>query len=150
MLTVKFIEEYGWDNDLLLYSPPIISIEPAFGVRSDRNGYVFVPATFQLWANAISGSVGIGYQHDIPLPVRRLFLTARLGVSYRCITLLEFGNGSVSQSVHSALVNPEVGLKYVLRGRVNLGLDLLGMQVEVTKVGASVTQRVGASVGINL
>ena len=140
----------GWDSGMG-WTVPVVAIEPAIGVTSSRNGYVVIPFSVQNFFNATALGIGIGYQHDIPLPIRRLYATARATVSYECYQIRNGSlfNGSITHS-HTAAFQPSIGVKYVLAGRVNLGIDFASIKLRIQNGLYDASYQFVGSAGVTL
>lgn len=140
----------GWDSGMG-WTVPVVAIEPAIGVTSSRNGYVVIPFSVQNFFNATALGIGIGYQHDIPLPIRRLYATARATVSYESYQIRNGSlfNGSITH-LHTAAFQPSIGVKYVLAGRVNLGIDFASIKLRIQNGLYDASYQFVGSAGVTL
>lgn len=111
--------------------------EFGFAVTPNRNGYLLFPLGFQLSPGASLITVPVGFQYDIPLPVRGLYLTPRGIVGYTAVisnsTACTGPNGtSCTTSTfvsHLGVIIPEIGVKYIFKGRFNIGFDPFSLPV---------------------
>lgn len=140
----------GWDSGMG-WTVPVVAIEPAIGVTSSRNGYVVIPFSVQNFFNATALGIGIGYQHDIPLPIRRLYATARATIAYESDQIRNGSllNGSITH-LHTAAFQPSIGVKYVLAGRVNLGIDFASIKLRIQNGLYDASYQFVGSAGVTL
>jgi hypothetical protein len=102
-----------------------------------------------------SVAIPIGLQYDLPLFIPGLFLTPRLQVGYlfnsqRTTGLTSLGPVDTALGVNSAVLLPEIGLKWILRKRLNFGADLLSVPISLSQNSIGVSYRVLFYVGVNL
>lgn len=111
--------------------------ELGFAVTPDRNGYLLFPLAFQLSPGSSLITIPVGFQYDVRLPVRGLYLTPRGIVGYTAaIASGSFCSstnpGSCTSSTfvsHLGVVIPEIGVKYIIKGRFNVGFDPFSLPI---------------------
>lgn len=111
-----------------------LTTELGFAVTPDRKGYLLLPLGFQLSPSRYLISIPIGFQYDIALPVRGLYLTPRGSIGYSAAisesTICTGQNCTSSTYVsHQGVITPEIGIKYIIRGRFNLGFDPFSLPI---------------------
>ena len=114
--------------------------EIGIAVTANRNGYLFLPLSFQLSPGAYLITIPIGFQYDIALPVRGLYLTPRGSVGYTAAIAPNTscsGIGCSSETVvsHLGTITPEIGIKYIFKGRYNLGFDPFSLPISIGNDG---------------
>jgi hypothetical protein len=117
-------------------------LEFGYAVTPDRNGYLLFPLNFQMSSFASFISIPIGFQYDIRLPIRGLYLTPRGIIGYTAaISNDSFCNGfgcTATTSVsHLGVFMAEIGVKYVYRGRFNFGFDPFSLPIYFGAPGTS-------------
>lgn len=111
--------------------------EFGFAVTPNRNGYLLFPLGFQLSPGSSLITIPVGFQYDVPLPVRGLYLTPRGIVGYTAaISSGTFCSGSSGLSCtsttfvsHLGVVIPEIGVKYIIKGRFHVGFDPFSLPI---------------------
>ncbi len=124
----------------------IFNITAEFGIRlwKDRL-YLIFPVSYIYQPNTSSSAfhLPIGIEYDQPI-VRGLYVTFALSAGFALFEFpfktLDFqtGNPTFGSTAHyGGVVTPEIGIKYTIRNRVNLGIDLLSfpIQFDDQKVG---------------
>lgn len=152
MLNAKIAGTAFFDPGMaLLPIQPQLSIEPAVAVSPNGHGYLFIPLALHKIGWNFSPSIGLGYQQDVPLPVRNLYLTGRGSLAYER-TRIYLDNSTDTPDlveVSSALLTAEFGIKYTPGGIVNLGLDFLSWQARFSDRSFMLTQRLVLTAGLN-
>jgi hypothetical protein len=124
------------------------SVELAFAITPDRRGYVFVPFQYQgpgyFW-DAFMFSAG--FEYDIKLAEKGPFLTARIQAGYGLVW-------SLPSLLHFGFVIPELGLKWVLKKRWNIGFTWFSMPIafgsdDSHQWATPLFYRVALNVGVN-
>ena len=87
----------------------------------------------------------LGFQYDIPLPLPGLYVYPRLMVGYAHARTLH----DASTTAHLGLVEPAVGVKFVVRGRWNVAFEPLSLPVIFNGGGAGVNYRLMFLFGFN-
>lgn len=133
-------------------APPQFGMELALAVSRSGHGYLFLPLGSQVGSESWAFSAGLGYQQDVPLPVRNLFLTARIALAYQRVVAVPDSSGQPAafEPRNTLLLTPELGIKYAVGGRFNIGVELLSWQAEVMTERFTLAQRIVGTVGVNL
>lgn len=126
-------------------------LEIGIAVVPGRRGYLMLPLQFQAGPAGGEIIVPLGFQYDLAVPrVPGLYLTPRFSIGYAALITNNTGLFSV---VHGGVAIPEFGLKYVIRGRWNLGAELFSLPIFFGKNSggpfASVYYRILLSFGAN-
>jgi hypothetical protein len=100
-----------------------LMLDFGLAVTPDRNGYLLFPLQFQIAKAGSFVMIPIGFQYDIPLPVRGLYLTPRLSVGYAAYVVRGHRVADLGAFV------PEFGAKYVIARRWNVGLDAFSLPI---------------------
>ncbi len=119
-------------------------LDIGYAVTKNRNGYLLLPLQFQVGNGLTSFMVPLGFQYDFPL-LRGFYLYPRLSVGYAA--LIGFDPSGV---LHSGLVLPELGIKYVPGRRVNFGFEPFSLPIFLRPDGARLSYRLMFYGGINL
>jgi len=131
----------------------MLGVEFGFSIQQQRKLYLVVPLSFQFQGITAQILLPFGFQYDIALPIRNLYVVPRMTLGYVAqvisINLGSVGGGSTTAVGHAGLINPEIGIKYVLRDRLNLGMDLLSIPIVFSPAIALVSYRVAAYIGAN-
>lgn len=106
----------------------VLGLEMGRAISRSRALSLIVPLQLQLLpgADLYRLMLLVGLQYDIALPLRGLYISARLsaGASLE----LRTAKGE-TQMTPFGVVLPELGIKYIVAGRVNLGVDLLSFPI---------------------
>lgn len=110
-----------------------------FGIALDnqQRAYLLVPLQFQFSRVSISilgfgtsytvGTVmvPIGFQYDIPMPVKGLYLSPRIVGGYAAFT----ASCNNCPTTHAGFIAPELAIKLVLARRWNVGLEPFSLPI---------------------
>lgn len=118
-------------------------------LTSNRNGYLILPVQFQFRPGASAIMVPIGFQYDIRLPKRGLYLYPRISAGYAALLSDVPSAGMPSTLLHSGIIIAEFGIKYVIRGRWNLGGEVVSLPLFLNSSGAQLYYRFHLSAGVN-
>src|SRR5262249_22546092 len=129
-----------------------IVLEAGIALLPNNNGYLLFPLTIQAINSTVALIFPVGFQYDVPLPLRGLYIPPRATLGYGLgIGTVSTGLGTSTTFVsHVGVFTPEVGIKYVLSRRVNLGLDVFSLPVAFNQDGAEVFYRLLFYAGVNL
>jgi hypothetical protein len=81
------------------------------------------------------------------MPVKGLFLTFRIDVGYAPITLFPSGHAATG---HFGVLDPEIGLRYIIGKKWNVGGQLFSLPVFFSPGAVSVQYRLLLYFGLNL
>jgi hypothetical protein len=118
-------------------------------LTQNRNGYLILPLQLQFQTGVVAVLVPIGFQYDIKVPVRGLYVYPRISAGYAALISDGTQPGLPAGFMHSGVIIPEFGLKYVVHGRWNLGGELFSLPVFVNANGAQIYYRLAFTVGVN-
>lgn len=130
-----------------------VGIDLGVAVSSDYNAYLVLMPQLDVRPNVYNVMVPLGFQYDIRL-FRGLFLYPRVSLGYAALisnAAVDFGSIhlSASQVTHGGIGIPELGMKYVINGRFNLGLEPLSFPIFFTDNSYAVWYRAMAFLGGN-
>lgn len=98
-----------------------------WSVLPNKNAYVVVPLQFQFSATTAAVMVPFGFQYDFGISkLPGLYIYPRLSLGYAA--LFDSSTG-VQTTTHAGLVLPELGAKFILRGRFNIGGEIFSLPV---------------------
>ena len=126
----------------------VVGAEFGYGFGREHNIYLIVPLAFHYIPDLGYSyiMIPVGVQFDIPIrAVPGLYIYPRVSVGYS-------GLIASGQVAHGVVFTPEFGIKYVLRGRLNLGVDPVSFPITYypeSKV-ASGAYRFTVYAGVNL
>lgn len=124
-----------------------IVLDLGAALTRNRNGYLVLPVQFQFLPGASAIIVPVGFQYDVRLPLRGLYIYPRIVAGYAA--LLTDGQPGTPQTVlHSGVLIPEFGLKYILNGRWNFGGEVFSLPLFFNTSGAQLFYRVHLSAGV--
>ncbi|HEY7957499.1 MAG: hypothetical protein ACHQ17_14025 [Polyangia bacterium] len=113
-----------------------VGIDFGVAVTPDHNGYILFSPQLQIGSDVEQLLLSLGFQYDVRLPVRGLYLTPRLLAGYAPIF---FSNLKTAGIFDLGFIEPAIGIKYVLRGRWSFGLTPFSLPIFF---GASPSERV--------
>ena len=113
-----------------------VGIDFGIAVTPDRNGYLLFSSQVQLGSGVEQLMIALGFQYDVRLPVRGLYLTPRLVAGYAPIF---FSGLNTTSILDTGFIEPAIGIKYVLRGRWSFGLTPFSLPIFF---GASPSEKV--------
>jgi hypothetical protein len=127
-----------------------VIIEPGLPVLHNGRGHLILPIEIAPLVGAVFVTVSAGFQYDVPLPVARLSLTSRVGLGCRLIMADEqTASGPAITTTALGYFDPALGIKYVTKKHMNLGLDFLDMPISF-RYETLVEYRALAYVGFNI
>ncbi len=98
-----------------------------WSVLPNKNAYVVVPLQFQFSTTTAAVMVPFGFQYDFAISkVPGLYIYPRVSVGYAA--LFDSSTG-VQTTTHAGLFLPELGAKFILRGRFNFGGEIFSLPV---------------------
>ncbi len=119
----------GVDQNPLYFN---FTLELGVALCCNRQLYLVFPFGIQ-YKNFDAGSetvieVPIGVQYDVHL-VAGLYLPVQLVVGYAAV--IDSPTENATTTVHEVLIRPTAGLKYVIAGRGNVGIDIFSLPVVI-------------------
>lgn len=124
-----------------------VSAEFGYGFGREHNIYLIAPLSYHYVpaTGAHMVSIQLGAQFDIPIrSVPGLFLYPRVAVGY--VGLLQAG-----ETTSVGMLTPEFGIKYVIKKRVNVGIEPLSIPMIFHPLEGWILgfYRISGSVGVN-
>ncbi len=102
-------------------------VDLGWSVLPNRNAYVVIPLQFQFSTTTTAVMVPFGFQYDLGISrVPGLYFYPRLSVGYAA--LLDSSTG-VTTTTHAGILLPELGAKFIMRGRFNFGGEFFSLPV---------------------
>lgn len=102
-------------------------VDLGWSVLPNRNAYVIIPLQFQFSTTTAAVIAPFGFQYDLAIPrVPGLYFYPRLSLGYAA--LLDSSTG-VTTTTHAGILLPELGAKFILRGRFNFGGEFFSLPV---------------------
>lgn len=102
-------------------------VDLGWSVLPNRNAYVVIPLQFQFSTTTTAVMVPFGFQYDLAISrVPGLYFYPRLSVGYAA--LLDSSTG-VTTTTHAGILLPELGAKFIMRGRFNFGGEFFSLPV---------------------
>jgi hypothetical protein len=128
----------------------VMLLEIGYSVLPNKNAYLLLPLQAQFAPSGSVVMVPIGFQYDLPVSrVPGLYFYPRLSIGYALI--IDNVNSSAPQT-HGGVILPEFGVKYVHRGRFNIGGEFFSLPLVLgpTAVGnLNLYYRITLSAGLN-
>jgi hypothetical protein len=138
MLNVKIGPSIGLKD---LPTQLALQVELGVAITPDGLGSIILPLQLHIVHEPSAVMIPLGFQYDIPLPVKSLYLYPRASLGYAAL----FNDaGAIS---HMGVAVPEVGLKYT-PGRFNFGLEPVSLPLLFDGTRVLVTYRVLAYAGV--
>jgi hypothetical protein len=139
------------DHDLYLLG--MVGLDLGVAVSSNYNAYIVLTPQLDLRDGLYNVMVPLGFQYDIRL-FRGLFLYPRISLGYAAFisnASIDFGplHFSASDVIHGGVAIPELGLKLVLSGRLNIGIEPLSVPIFFTDKNYAAWYRVNVFLGGN-
>lgn len=146
-----------------------LELDFGFAVTRDGNGYLVLSPQFAIRGDEFTGfgglsratdvtmllGVPLGFQYDFPIRrVPGLYLYPRFVIGYGAHIQAVVGGAACPARGgncvdHGVMFNASFGIKYVLRGRFNFGLEPLGLPVITNASNNRVVYRAVAFAGVN-
>lgn len=135
-----------------------LTLEFGYAVTPDRNGYLTGKLDFQMSSLVSYISIpAIGFQYDVRLPVRGLYLTPRGSIGYALAVGTSTATCGIAACItqtsyeHLGVFTAEIGVKYIYRGRFNFGFDPFSLPIyfngpSTECIGSSCVSRAGVGV----
>lgn len=101
-------------------------VEPSIVLGSSGRTRLILPVEEAQFRDGVLLSASVGLQYDVALPVRNLYLTPRISVGGQIFVGLSEGK---TYTNFWPLVEPAIGIKYVVRKHMNLGLDMASFPI---------------------
>lgn len=126
-------------------------IDFGVAVSPDYNAYIVLTPQVDLRPNIYNVLVPLGFQYDIRL-ARGLYLYPRMSLGYAAFistASLDIGSlhFSANQVTHGGVGIPELGLKYIINGRFNIGIEPLSFPIVFTDKDYAVWYRANLFLG---
>jgi tetratricopeptide (TPR) repeat protein len=138
----RFMANFGLGFGFGLNYPQleaVLQLEAGYSVFKNGNGYLIVPLQFHLSDSLKLIMIPVGFQYDFALPVRNIYVGLRGSLGYA----VGFSDGTAgpfvingAQVTHWGVFIPEANIKYVIKGRVNLGFQPFSFPVLFNSSGA--------------
>lgn len=123
-----------------------IVLDVGWSVLPNNNAYLLFPLQFQFASGGGAVFLPVGFQYDIAMPVRGLYIYPRASLGYAAI-IASGGEGTITS--HFGTLIPEFGVKYVLNGRWNFGGEPFSLPILFNSGGAALYYRILLSAGAN-
>lgn len=112
-------------------------LRPEFGIAvlHNRNGYLIFAPQVQIIENRYQLLAMVGFQYDFPILARGLFLYLRGSIGYFAVvatgTPAMTASGGTSSTFidHLGQIVPELGVKYVVNGKVTFGFEPISLPI---------------------
>jgi hypothetical protein len=137
-----------------LYLMGVGGIDLGVAVSQNYNAYLILTPQLQVRPDLYAVMIPFGFQYDIHL-VRGLFLSPRVSIGYSALisnASIDFGplRFSANQVTHAGVAIPELGLKYVVNGRFNIGVEPASFAILFTDRDYVAWYRAMVFLGVNL
>ncbi len=150
----RFMANFKIGPALCLYNcshQGALLVEIGYSVLPSKNAYLLLPLQAQFAPASAAIIVPLGFQYDLAFPgVSGLYVYPRLSLGY---AYLVDRISSGSPSLHAGIAIFEFGLKYVLRGRWNIGGELVSLPIVFGQNSAgafaNIYYRLMLSLGVN-
>lgn len=131
----------------------VLQMEGGYALDRKRNAYLLFSPTFELTGGLSAVLLPFGFQYDIPMPfLKGFYLVPRASAGFG--VLVHHGyyyyGGYQAATYLTGFFAPEFGAKYVLKGRMNFGLDLFSLPIFIGSQGVLVQYRAFLYAGINI
>ena len=129
----------------------MVGIDFGVAVSSNYNAYIVFTPQVDLRPNIYNVMVPLGFQYDIRL-ARGLYLYPRVSIGYSAFistASLDIGSlhFSANQVTHGGVGIPELGLKYIINGRFNIGVEPASFPIFFTDQDYAVWYRANVFLG---
>lgn len=111
-----------------------------WSVLPNKNAYVLFPLQFQFRPDFSHIIVPVGFQYDIALPVKGLYVYPRAFIGYVAALSKTLSGQSITS--HLGVFTPEFGVKYIFGGRWNVGAELFSLPMYFNTDGAQIFYRI--------
>jgi PEGA domain len=116
------------DQPLPLYFT--FTIEAGFAICCHRQLYLVFPFSIQYkdfggGATNVILELPLGAQYDLHL-VNALYLTLQLSIGYAVVVR---SSPTAGDTIHGGVIRPTAGVKYVIAGRGNVGIDVFNLPI---------------------
>lgn len=129
-----------------------IVVELGWSVLPSKNAYLLLPLQFQFRPSFGAIMVPVGFQYDLELPIKGLYLYPRAFFGYAALVSSgpnPLTGQTTTVTSHAGVFAPEFGLKYVFGGRWNVGGDLFSLPILFNSDSAQVYYRILLYGGVN-
>lgn len=114
----------------------MLGIDLGVALSDDYNAYLVLTPQLDLRQGLYNVMVPLGFQYDIRL-ARGLYLYPRVSLGYAAMistASIDFGSLHISSSeiTHGGVGIPELGLKYIVNGRFNIGIEPVSFPIFFT------------------
>lgn len=115
----------------------MVGIDFGVAISPRYNAYIVLTPQVDLRPNIYNVMLPVGFQYDIRL-ARGLYLYPRISLGYSAfISTASLDIGSLhfseNQVTHAGVGIPELGLKYIVNGRFNIGIEPLSIPIVFTR-----------------
>lgn len=130
-----------------------VGMDVGFAVSRDYNAYIVLTPNIQAANDFFHFLIPVGFQYDIRL-LRGLYIYPRMSLGFSSMVFTSsvhygpFHYYSSSTTLGGTFI-PEFGIKYIINGRLNLGLEPLSTPVFFNQEGFSVWYRFMFYIGFN-
>jgi hypothetical protein len=121
-----------------------IGLDVGYAFSSDLNAYLLFLPQAEFMVDTSLLILPLGFQYDIQIPKTNLYVCPRVALGYAAIV------SSNMPTIHVGWGEPAVGLKYVLKGRWNFGVDPISFPILFTTSRAVGEYRFHVYFGVNL
>lgn len=130
------------------------ALDFGIGLDSRKNAYLILTPQLDVREGLYNVMVPLGFQYDIQL-TRGLYLYPRASLGYGAFisnASVDFGplRFSATDVTHGGVAIAELGIKYVVNGRFNIGFEPLSIPIFFTKDDYAVWYRLMFFLGVNL
>ncbi len=136
-----------------------MTLEGMYAVLVTKFGdlYVGLPLTFQFAGAGTFIEIPAAAQFDVRLPVKNLYIVTQLHIGYAVFIPSDndtclFGFCTTikgGDAVHYGVITPQLGLKYAIKGRGNVGIDIFQLPIYFNSDGAALQYRIMFYGGVN-
>ncbi len=152
MLNLRFGPPIDLVNSANMFA---VGIDLGGAITLNRNGYVLLQPEVQFGSDLTAVLVPAGFQYDIPLPLRGLYIYPRISMGYAAfISSYTDRAGPITVTsrgtTHLGVAIPELGIKYVARGRFNFAFEPFSLPVFFNGETYAIQWRLMFSVGLNI
>jgi hypothetical protein len=124
-----------------------IVLDFGWSVLPNKNAYLLLPLQFQFRDSIGVITVPVGFQYDVQLPVKGLYVYPRVSLGYSAIIASQLNGQTVTS--HFGVLTPEFGVKYVFGGRWNVGGELFSLPIYFNGDGSQIYYRILLYGGVN-
>lgn len=126
----------------------VLGLQGALAVTPNQRGSLVLALQLNLSGDVTSVRLPLGFEYVFPVGPRGLSLYARLSLGYAA-RVIDLGPAR-SITLHSGLLLPEAGIRYLIRDRVHVGLDAIGFPILFDSGGVDAEYRFLAYASVDL